>query len=144
MLKISILILIAFVSMGCASYRQEEVSFRNGSTTLYGTLYVPSGQARHPAMIFIHGSGRSTRDTFSFYAKLFARKGVAILIYDKRDIGSIRATELVSSEDLAGDVLAAASKGAVTLTRSESDCGAEAKVRESRRWQPPSQKTSLF
>ena len=58
-------------------------------------------------MIFVHGSGRSTRETFNFYAKLFARKGVAVLIYDKRDIGPIRATELVSSEDLAGDALAA-------------------------------------
>lgn len=58
-------------------------------------------------MIFVHGSGRATRETFRYYADLFARKGIAVLIYDKRDIGSITATELVSSEDLAGDVLAA-------------------------------------
>ena len=32
---------------------------------------------------------------------------MAVLIYDKRDVGSITATELVSSEDLAGDALAA-------------------------------------
>ena len=107
MLKISILILIAFLSTGCTSYRQEEVSFRNGNTSLHGTLYIPTGKARHPAMIFVHGSGRSTRETFRYYADLFARKGIAVLIYDKRDIGSITATELVSSEDLAGDVLAA-------------------------------------
>jgi dipeptidyl aminopeptidase/acylaminoacyl peptidase len=107
MLKISILILIAFVSIGCTSYRQEEVSFHNGNTTLHGTLYAPSDEAKHPAMIFVHGSGRSTRETFRYYADLFARKGLAVLIYDKRDIGSITATELVSSEDLAGDVLAA-------------------------------------
>ncbi|MBA4121171.1 MAG: alpha/beta fold hydrolase [Acidobacteria bacterium] len=107
MLKILILILIIFFSIGCTSYRQEEVSFRNGNTALYGTLYIPTGKARHPAMIFVHGSGRSTRETFRYYADLFARKGLAVLIYDKRDIGSITATELVSSEDLAGDVLAA-------------------------------------
>lgn len=107
MLKISTLILITFFSIGCTSYRQEEISFRNGNTTLHGTLYVPAGKARHPAMIFVHGSGRSTRETFRYYADLFARKGLAVLIYDKRDIGSITATELVSSEDLAGDVLAA-------------------------------------
>ncbi len=107
MLKLLILILIAFVSIGCASYRQEEVSFSNGDTTLHGTLYIPNGKTRHPAIIFVHGSGRSTRETFRYYADLFARKGLAVLIYDKRDIGSITATELVSSEDLAGDVVAA-------------------------------------
>jgi pimeloyl-ACP methyl ester carboxylesterase len=58
-------------------------------------------------MIFVHGSGRATRETFRYYADLFAGKGLAVLIYDKRDIGSIAATELVSSEDLAGDVRAA-------------------------------------
>jgi pimeloyl-ACP methyl ester carboxylesterase len=105
MLKISILILIAFFSINCNSYRQEEVSFRNGVTILHGTLYVPSGKAKHPALVFVHGSGRSTRETFRYYADLFARKGLAVFIYDKRDIGSITATELVSSEDLAGDVL---------------------------------------
>ncbi len=107
MIKISILILIAFVSIGCTSYHQEEVSFRNGNITLHGTLYVPNGKVQHPAMIFVHGSGRSTRETFRFYADLFARKGLAVLIYDKRDIGSITATELVSSENLAADLLAA-------------------------------------
>jgi hypothetical protein len=107
MIKISILILIAFFSINCNSYRQEEVKFRNDTTTLHGTLYVPNGKAKHPAMIFVHGSGRSTRETFRYYADLFARKGLAVLIYDKRDIGSITATELVSSDDLAGDVLAA-------------------------------------
>lgn len=105
-LKISFLILITLFSIGCTSYHQEEVRFSNGSTTLHGTLYVPNGKTRHPAIIFIHGSGRSTRETFRYYADLFARKGLAVLIYDKRDIGSITATELVSSEDLAGDVLA--------------------------------------
>ncbi|MDQ3750069.1 MAG: alpha/beta hydrolase [Acidobacteriota bacterium] len=106
MLKIPLLILIAFFSIGCNSYRQEEVSFRNGNTTLHGTLYIPTGKAKHPALIFVHGSGRSTRETFRYYADLFARKGLAVLIYDKRDIGAMTATELVSSEDLAGDVLA--------------------------------------
>jgi dipeptidyl aminopeptidase/acylaminoacyl peptidase len=109
MLKISILVLIAFFSFNCNSYRQEEVKFQNGNTALHGTLYVPNGKGKHPAMIFVHGSGRATRETFRYYADLFAQKGLAVLIYDKRDIGSITATELVSSEDLAGDILSAVS-----------------------------------
>jgi dipeptidyl aminopeptidase/acylaminoacyl peptidase len=106
MLKILILILIALFLVSCATYRQEEVNFQSGETTLHGTLYIPGGKAPHPAIIFVHGSGRAARETFRFYADLFARKGIAVLIYDKRDIGTIRATELVSGEDLAGDALA--------------------------------------
>jgi hypothetical protein len=109
MFKLLMLILVAFVSVGCDSYRQEEVNFRNGNTTLAGTLYLPSGQTPHPAIVFVHGSGRSTRENFRFYADLFAKQGIAVLIYDKRDVGSVRGTELVSGADLAGDVLAAVS-----------------------------------
>jgi uncharacterized protein len=107
MLKLLILISVALASAGCAGYRQEEVGFVNGDARLNGTLYLPSGRGPHAAIVFVHGSGRSTRENFRFYADLFARKGVAVLIYDKRDVGSIRATELVSGADLAGDVLAA-------------------------------------
>jgi dipeptidyl aminopeptidase/acylaminoacyl peptidase len=120
MIKLLILILAAFVSIGCVSYRQEEVSFRNGDTALNGTLYIPSGKGRHPAIVFVHGSGHSTRETFRFYADLFARKGIAVLIYDKRDVGSIRGTELVSGADLAGDVLAA-----VKLLKARGDIDAQ-------------------
>lgn len=107
MRKMLLLISITLLSAGCVSYRQEEVRFRNADIILHGTLYVPSGQSPHAALVFVHGSGRSTRENFRYYADLFARKGVAVLIYDKRDTGSIRATELVSGADLAGDVLAA-------------------------------------
>jgi len=78
---------LAFVSAGC-SYRQEEVSFRGGDATLAGTLYIPSGSGSHPAIIFIHGSGPDSREQYRFYADLFARKGIAALIYDKRGVGA--------------------------------------------------------
>lgn len=116
--RILILVLFSIFSLSCTSYRQEEVHFQNGATMLHGTLFLPSGKAPHPAIIFVHGSGRATRDTFRFYADLFARKGVAVLIYDKRDIGSVRATELVSAEDLAGDVVAGV---ALLKTRADID-----------------------
>lgn len=103
----AILLVCSVIFINCSSYRQEEVAFQNGDTTLRGSLYVPTGQSPHPAIVFVHGSGRSTRENFRFFADLFARRGVAVLIYDKRDTCAVGSTELVSGADLAGDVLAA-------------------------------------
>lgn len=104
--KLTILLALALAAAGCTRYRAEEVVVRNGETALGGTLYVPTGKGPHPAIVLIHGSGRSTRENTRFYGELFARNGVAALVYDKRDVGPIPATELVSSDDLAGDALA--------------------------------------
>lgn len=87
MLKPVILIVLALVSAGC-SYRQEEVNFRNNDVSLAGTLYIPSGGGSHPAIIFIHGSGPDSREPYRFFADLFARKGIAALVYDKRGVGA--------------------------------------------------------
>ena len=107
MLKFIILIFLALFLTNCSAYRQEEVSFRNGDTVLHGTLYLPSGKNISPAIVLVGGSGRAPRENVRWYAEYFAYHGIAALVYDKRDIGSIRGTELVSGADLAGDVLAA-------------------------------------
>lgn len=87
MFRSIIFVLLSLVSVGC-SYRQEEVSFRNGDAALAGTLYIPSGKGSHPAVIFVHGSGPDSREQYRFYADLFARRGIAALIYDKRGVGA--------------------------------------------------------
>jgi pimeloyl-ACP methyl ester carboxylesterase len=69
------------------AYGSENVRFRNGSVVLAGTLYLPRNPGPHPAVVIIHGSGRETRQEYSFYAKHFARHGVAGLAYDKRGVG---------------------------------------------------------
>src|SRR4028118_895031 len=85
----------------CKPSKEEEVSFQNGNTTLHGSLYAPSGEGPHPAIVFVHGSGPSTRETFRYYAEVMSADGLAVLIYDKRDVGTNRSTELVTSEQLA-------------------------------------------
>lgn len=90
------------------NYAREEVSFRNDDTKLSGTLLVPSRVGKHPAIIFIHGSGPHTRDDYRFYADQFARNGIAALIYDKRAVGGTGSNDEQSDlRDLAGDALAA-------------------------------------
>jgi len=70
-------------------YKLEEVSFQNGEVKLAGTLLTPLKKGPHPAVVFFHGSGPQTRESYlRFFADLFARRGVATLIFDKRGTGA--------------------------------------------------------
>jgi uncharacterized protein len=106
MLRLIILATLAAVSVGC-SHRREDVTFRNADVTLAGTLTLPSGDEPHPAVVFIHGSGSDGRENYRFYADLFARHGIATLIYDKRGVGASTGDwRRVHFNDLAEDALA--------------------------------------
>jgi uncharacterized protein len=106
MLRLIILCALIAVSVGC-SYRREEVTFRNGDVTLAGTVTLPSGDRPHPAVVFIHGSGPDGRENYRFYADLFARHGIATLIYDKRGVGASTGDwRRVHFKDLAEDAFA--------------------------------------
>ena len=67
--------------------RQLEVRFPSGSAVLSGTLTLPSGKGRHPAVTFVHGSGPTERAYLPDLQALLVRNGVAVLAYDKRGIG---------------------------------------------------------
>lgn len=90
-------------------YDREDVRFQNGDATLSGSLYLPRIRGRHPAVVFLHGSGPETRwGTSRFYADQFARAGIAALIYDKRGAGTSTGDWRRSTfEDLADDAIAA-------------------------------------
>jgi uncharacterized protein len=90
-------------------YRTEQVGFYNGAIRLSGTLVLPNGPGPHPAVVMIHGSGPATRDALRPWADMYARRGVAVLIHDKRGTGaSIGNWARASFDDLAGDALAGA------------------------------------
>jgi uncharacterized protein len=67
--------------------RQLEVRFRSGDAMLSGTLTLPPGAGRHPAVAFVHGSGPTQRAYLPELHALLVRNGVAVLAYDKRGIG---------------------------------------------------------
>ncbi len=90
-----------------APYVQEEVRFRNGDVALSGTLLIPPTKGRHPAVVLIHGSSTPSRNDFRFFADLFARRGIAALIYDKRAGADLSGESRVDMRDLAADALAA-------------------------------------
>ena len=67
--------------------RQLEVRFASGSAVLSGTLTLPSGPGRHPAVAFVHGSGATERAYLPDLQAMLVRNGVAVLAYDKRGVG---------------------------------------------------------
>lgn len=89
-------------------YRTEEVSFQNGDVKLAGSLLIPSdGKQKHPAMLFLQGSGPEGRYANRFLGDLVARQGVAALIYDKRGVGGSTGNWRNSTfSDLAQDAIA--------------------------------------
>src|SRR5215216_2996715 len=68
-------------------FKAEEVSFKNDDVALAGTLLIPLTKGQHPAIVFIHGSGPQDRD-FGPLPGFFARRGFAVLTYDKRGVGN--------------------------------------------------------
>ena len=89
-------------------YRTEEISFQNGDVKLAGSLLIPSdGQQKHPAMLFLQGSGPEGRYANRFLGDLVARQGVAALIYDNRGVGGSTGNWRNSTfSDLAQDAIA--------------------------------------
>jgi len=111
---------LARASAPLPPYRQEEVQFESrGGVRLAGTLLTPVGVARPSAIVFIHGSGASSRVGFQFFADYYARHGIAALTYDKRGVGgSTGDWERATFDDLANDALAA-----VRLLKARRDIG---------------------
>jgi dipeptidyl aminopeptidase/acylaminoacyl peptidase len=93
---------------GTEPYSTEEIAFQNGGVKLAGSLLVPGdGRRRHPVILFMHGSGAEGRYASRFLADLFARQGIAALIFDKRGVGKSTGNWRESTfDDLAGDAIA--------------------------------------
>ena len=68
--------------------RAVDVTFESEGATLAGTLWLPVGDGPHPAMVYVHGSGRQTRRSATGVAAHFNALGVAVLGYDKRGVGA--------------------------------------------------------
>jgi pimeloyl-ACP methyl ester carboxylesterase len=105
----------ALVLAGCAppaatrtesqSITEEAVHFTSGSVALAGTLIMPEGPGRHPAVVLFHGSGPQSRDLFT--ARWFGTHGIAALAYDKRGVGESTGNfRSVPFMELTGDGLA--------------------------------------
>jgi uncharacterized protein len=76
-----------FVLLWCAPAfpAVEDISFTSHGATLSGSLVLPEDQPIRAAVVFIHGSGKQTRNLD--LGRRFADAGIAALVYDKRGAG---------------------------------------------------------
>ncbi|MFD2288070.1 alpha/beta hydrolase family protein [Pedobacter petrophilus] len=120
MKKITLLFacITSFVKLAMAqSFSNTEVSFKSpdNKITYGGTLSVPTGNKKYPALIFISGTGKQDRDGLMAGHKVFleiatelAKNGYAVLRLDDRGVGKTSGTyEAATTADFANDALLA-------------------------------------
>lgn len=89
-------------------YRVQPVEFVSDGVLLRGSLLLPSGPGPHPGVVLVHGMFLGLRSFYRFYTDLFARMGVAVLVYDKRGSGASGGrNSLLDLEQQARDAAAA-------------------------------------
>jgi alpha-beta hydrolase superfamily lysophospholipase len=77
--------LLASDAFGAEAIRIESAHFESHGVTLAGSIAFPAAAPPHAAVVFIHGSGKQTRNLE--LAQRLARAGIAALVYDKRGAG---------------------------------------------------------
>lgn len=82
---LALALLLGSLSAHSQGYRAEEVEFVSHGERLAGSLVLPAPQDLRAAVVFVHGSGRQTRNMA--WAERFAKDGIATLVYDKRGAG---------------------------------------------------------
>jgi hypothetical protein len=65
----------------------DDLSFQSGNITLVGILQLPAGEGPFPAVIWVHGSGPSTREEGHIVSRFLLAAGIAVFRYDKRGVG---------------------------------------------------------
>lgn len=87
MKKITFIVFLLLYSIqACSeSYKVEDVEFVSHGDRLSGSIVFPIDMEIHSAVVFVHGSGKQTRNMV--WAERFAKDGIAALVYDKRGAG---------------------------------------------------------
>jgi alpha-beta hydrolase superfamily lysophospholipase len=63
------------------------VHFTCSGARLAGTLYLPLKHGRHPAVVWLHGSGEEPRLSYGPLVASYIGDGIALFSYDKRGVG---------------------------------------------------------
>lgn len=82
-------LVVALTACG-APLREAEFTIDSLPVRLVATLYAPDASAPVPAVLLLHGSGPDGRDNPYYHelAEAFGRRGIAVLVYDKRGSGA--------------------------------------------------------
>lgn len=86
----------------------ESVVFRNAGATLRGTLYLPAGASKAPAVVVLHGASEPLADTplYRHLREGLPAIGIAVLLFDRRGSGASSGTTNVGYETFARDGVA--------------------------------------
>ena len=63
------------------------VHYRCEGASIGGTLYLPRGEGRHAALVWVHGAGADTRLQWGPFLRPFIRAGLVVASFDKRGVG---------------------------------------------------------
>lgn len=89
-------------------FAEVPMTWTRSGATLQGTLILPPGKGRHPAIVLTQMSAPAPRDAYRTQAYFFAAHGIASLIYDRRGVGeSTGDGQAAGMHDLADDAVAA-------------------------------------
>jgi pimeloyl-ACP methyl ester carboxylesterase len=102
--------------------RSVEVAFARAGVSFRGTLHLPRGGGRAPAVVLAHGSEANDRWSFGPVPLVLAASGYAVLAWDKRGTGASGgdwrpAGPDVLAADLAAAVDAVARRGEIDPAR---------------------------
>ncbi|MGE3286863.1 MAG: alpha/beta hydrolase [Pseudonocardia sp.] len=68
---------------------RSDIEFDADGTTLRGWLYLPPGhEGPHPAVVMAHGFTALKEMGLDDYAEVFAAAGLAVVVYDNRNLGA--------------------------------------------------------
>ncbi|MCP5065790.1 MAG: acetylxylan esterase, partial [bacterium] len=68
---------------------RRDVEFEgHGGTLLRGWLYLPSGRSPAPCVVMAHGLSASKEMALDRYAEVLCDAGMAVLVYDHRNLGA--------------------------------------------------------
>ncbi len=88
-------------------FTEEELSYVSEDAKIFGTLIKPNGPGPFPIIVFVHGSGKMTRETMRSRAYMFVENGSAAFIFDRRGKGKSAGdtSRILPISIMAGDVI---------------------------------------
>lgn len=89
------------------SLPEQIATFESGNIKLRAKLVLPEDSSVHPAVVLVHGSEKWSAVDGYFEPYLYAARGFAALVFDKRGTGGSEGEYTQNFRVLAGDVLAA-------------------------------------
>jgi uncharacterized protein len=90
-----------------AEFTTQDVKFRAGDVELAGRLVMPTGNAKVPIVVLVHGSEDLSARRFYADQRLFPSQGVGAFVYDKRGTGESAGVFTHDYRRLATDAVAA-------------------------------------